>query len=165
VHLFDQVVAEFASSSWGVATVRPESASGLCKRASLVLLGQLEARGCSDGVVLWNLNGRKDDPTATHWLLVHAGEVVDVSPRQFTPNGPHILRAPQDIEFANWSSGTPVDPDKAWGHGLTGLREIPPNWRDLLMVPPPGDLPGWPFRRVEDDVESPWSVPPPEQAT
>jgi hypothetical protein len=157
----------FAASTWGEATVTQGDASGLCLRATLALLARLERAGLADGVELWNLasaiegKGRGAEGWNTHWVLVRDGEVIDVSARQFDPAGPHIHRGPAEDEFGRWRVNNRVDPDseEMWCGGVVPMREIPPYWRDLLEVAPPGDLPGWPYPRHRLEPTSRWYAP------
>ena len=157
----------FATSNWGEATVTQGDACGLCLRATLALLARLQTAGLADGVELWNLTaavegmGRGAAGFSTHWVLVRDGEVIDVSARQFQPEGPHIHRGPAEDEFERWQIPRPVDPDseEMWRGGAVPKREIPPYWRDLLNVPPPGDLPDWPYPRHLLEPTSRWYAP------
>jgi hypothetical protein len=52
---FEQELEAFAASPWGQATLNQGDASGLCKRATLALLAQLQATALANDVELWNL--------------------------------------------------------------------------------------------------------------
>ncbi len=100
--------------------------------------------------------GRGPDQLGTHWVLVRAGEAIDVSARQFDPDAPHIRRGPAHDESARWHHHERVDPDgeDMWDKGFRW--EIPPCWRDLMQVPPPGNLPDWPYPRNALEQTSRW---------
>jgi hypothetical protein len=165
---FDEQLGAFADSDWGKATLTQTDASGLCLRATLALLARLQATGLANGVELWNLTsavegmGRGDPGYNTHWVLVRNGEVIDVSARQFETGAPHIRRCLAADEFERWELRRHVDPDSAemWRGGMVPNREIPPYWRDLVDVAPPGDLPDWPYPRALLEPTSRWYVPP-----
>jgi hypothetical protein len=164
---FDDELQAFINTDWGRATATPADAAGLCKRATLVLLARLEAAGLAGDVELWNLigavegKGRGPGGYGEHWVLVRRGQVIDVSARQFDPNATQPRRVPVQDEFDRWQTKTSIDPDAEdmWDGGFYRWREIPPYWRDLVDVGPPGDLPDWPYPRHLLDPGSNWYVP------
>jgi hypothetical protein len=165
---FDRELEAFSSSDWGRGTTTPSGAAGLCKRATLALLARLDAAGLAADVELWTLTGavggrgRGAHMHGTHWVLVRNGEVIDVSARQFDPDAEHIQRGPTRDEFERWHDHEFIDPDgeDMWDKGFLRRKLIPPYWRNLLKVGPPGDLPGWPYPRQMLDPSSPWHAPP-----
>lgn len=157
----------FARSEWGQATLTQMGASGLCLRATLAFLAQLERAGMAEGCELWNFTGavegkgRGPDQYGTHWVLIRGEDLVDVSARQFDPNGPHIRRDLPADEAARWHHHEKVDPDsrRVWNDPFLRARIIHPDWRSLIDVGPPGDLPDWPYPRHRLDEGSPWYRP------
>jgi hypothetical protein len=168
VDRFERELEDFAASDWGQATATQSGAEGLCKRATLALLARLDAAGLADNVELCTLTGavggrgRGDDGYGTHWVLVRDCEVIDVSARQLDPDADQIRRAPMKDEFERWHHHERIDPDgeDVWDKGFLRRKLIPPSWRDLRKVPPPGDLPGWPYPRDMLEPTSPWHAPP-----
>ena len=156
----------FVESEWGQVCKDRWSASGLCLRATLVLLARLERAGLAGDVSLWNLTqprpGAERGDSGTHWVLSDPDDVmIDVTAKQFDPTGPAVRRGPLADELARWVFHEKLDPDgeDMWEGGLLKRRAIPPYWRGLLDVSPPGDLPGWPYPAHRLDERSPWFRP------
>ncbi len=158
----EEALRAFAAGPWGQATATPKGAAGLCKRATLALLAELDFRDLRSGVSLWSLAGplpgagRGD--TGTHWVLSFDAELVDVSARQFDHAAPHIRRGPLAHELTLWGVTEEADPDdpKWWRGDFLRRKEIHPEWRQLRVVQPPGDLPVWPYPRHLLGDDSPW---------
>lgn len=140
-----------------MATETPAEASGLCKRASLVLLAMLARRGFK-GAVLFSLSegapgsscGRYD----THFVVVIGDEYIDVTARQFHASGEAIDRGAFEDLRSLWRRCAQVDPDARdpfWQAGH--LDGIPENWRELANCDPPGDAIGW-------EYPGGWPIPP-----
>jgi hypothetical protein len=156
-------VSKFRNGPWGLATASQEGARGLCKRATLAFLAQLEPAGLADGVRLWRLDGALVDGSGagTHWVLAIGDEMIDVTARQFDPGREQIERGSLKAEIAKWQEAEEVDPDSTeqWGGGFLKLWVIPPWWRELKDAEPPGDLREWPYPRENLGPNSPWHDP------
>jgi hypothetical protein len=149
-------IERFLAGPWGQVLQRHQDAKGVCERATLSLLAQLKREGLDDQTKPWLLTQVEGSPLpecrwagvgATHMVLEHEGEAIDVSVRQFVGHEREELPRTEPIEkaLARWNSVYEVDLNSV----ESGFQRdwIPPNWQDLADAPPPGEIPNWPYAR------------------
>lgn len=138
----------YENSSWGRAVADRDQATGLCKRASLVLLELLNREGIEDAE-LWHLGMPKEGsgfaPSDEHYVVVIGAEAIDATARQFDKTSDPITRRSLKEVETPWQSAQPVR--IGYVEPLIGkdLHDIPTNLRGLADVDSPGDAIGWPY--------------------
>jgi hypothetical protein len=158
----EEALREFLAGTWGAVTRDQAAAAGMCRRATLAFLAELDARDLRDGVTLWHLSeprsGGGRGAHGTHWVLGLGDELLDLTARQFDPQAPPVRRGPLQEELDRWQEHEQVDPDDParWRGDILRREEVHPDWRRLREVGPPGDLPDWPYKHELLDDASPW---------
>lgn len=133
----------------------------MCLRASLALLAYLERQRFVERPALWRFaearagGERGPERHGEHSVVEHAGLVIDLTAVQFGEQ-PGIRVTTLDDEAARWHHAENIDPDAADAWDSFTRLGVHPNWRLLLDVGPPGDLPEWPYPFHALDQRSPW---------
>ena len=101
----------YENSAWGRAVADPVQATGLCKRASLVLLEMLNRAGIKDAE-LWHLGMPKEGsgfaPTDEHYVVVIGAEAIDATAKQFDETNDAVTRCALKAIEAPWRVAQPV---------------------------------------------------------
>jgi len=142
------VVERFRQGAWGGYLLHPSAADGLCTRASLALIAQLEPTGCNPKLLRMPLGG------TMHAVVAVDDTIIDFTRRQFVSDAPVPTIETRDELIAALNptvEPTSFDPDWDLSAVHRGNPQsplwIPANWRDLLRdADPPGVSPEWPPR-------------------
>jgi hypothetical protein len=141
----EELLLNFTRTPWGALGAAPDTAAGMCTRASVALLATLDRQGVDWS--LWNMANLKASEwggpgDGQHFVVAVGSEALDMTARQFVATNPYPLREPLEQAHERWEAKNLVDPDDVWQRRW--IHHITPRWRALPDVAPPGDELGWP---------------------